>query len=316
MQYVGAHQASAVDPSCAEEVMCGLRVHPQLTLSLREADDGSAVTTVTLEQGQLLTHQGDLARYRVMLGEAEYFIRMDCDDYPDGWVTWAAIHNRLASQCHCEDEADCTLADACDTYAHRCVMDLCSAIDCGGGFVCDPFQGECHAAPDLPCTTADTCDQDEVCNPRTGLCVENWCLNDDCAPCSPLIDDCYECLSDCDCGPGVCREGIRSCRPGCAWDKLGLTRDNPESFELVYACVRNIMSPETAASLVGRFDETMGCVLDWPAGTCVTDQEMTCFARLRFRPDSDEITGEHWRQICALSRLPIVERIAGGYWLP
>lgn len=233
---------------------------------------------------------------------------------PNGWIERAVINNRLHSQCRCQDNIDCLSGEVCDTVARRCVENRCVVVDCAPGFLCDPYTGDCVEPPASPCRDAGDCGDMQVCNTLTGVCKEDFCQIVDCAPCSALIGECYQCLHDCDCGLEVCNRQSRSCEPGCVESKVGLTRENPEMYELYYVCVREDF-PQPA-ELMNKFEPLMTCGNTSPPSTCDPLVETACMAELAYDPNSRRISWEKWKSICAISRNPVVNRIAGGHYLP
>jgi hypothetical protein len=287
-----------------EEGACGLEGHPTIEMLGEKLEQGGSA--VVDEAG---------ATFKIFIGTLYQYLTMDCVDFPAGWLDFAMLNNANVSQCSCQDDHDCARDELCDTYAHRCVANRCLDIDCAPGNLCDPYRGECVEAPRDPCRGDGDCPGSmQVCNPKTGVCQDDWCQLVDCAPCSPLVGDCYQCLEDCDCAMGVCAEEQRMCVPGCVEDKLSLTRENPQSFELYYACFRNVL--DDPLDLLGRIDPSIACNHTDPNNACQPEAEVVCFAPLEYRPNSREISEAGWHRICGLSRHPLVSRIVGGYYLP
>jgi hypothetical protein len=286
-----------------EEGFCGMVIHPAVK-----------AWNTTLEQGEWNVIAVDLVASKVFMGSLYYNLTMECYDVPMGWIQSAMINHRLRSQCRCRDDYDCTSAEVCDTIAQRCVENRCAVVDCAPDYFCDPFTGECVELPAELCWDDGDCGEMQVCNPKTGICKDDFCQIVDCAPCSALIGECYQCLHDCDCGLEICNRQSRSCEPGCVESKLGLTRENPEAYELYYVCVRGDL-PDPA-ELMNKYEPSMTCGNTSPPSTCDPATETACLAELAYEPNSRRISWEKWVSICAISRNPVVSRIAGGHYLP
>jgi hypothetical protein len=287
-----------------EEEMCGLTGHPTIEVLGQQ-----------LEQGQSAVVFGEAGTvFKIFIGTSYQNLTMDCDDYPGGWLDIAKLSNQQVSQCRCHDDYDCASHELCDTYAQKCVKNRCFNIDCAPGYICDPYKGECVEQPQRPCRGNRDCSEPmQVCNPKTGVCLEDWCQQVDCAPCSPLVGDCYQCLEDCDCEMGVCLEDMRSCDYGCLEDKLSLTKENPEAYELYYACLRNVL--EEPLELLQRIEPSINCNLTDPNNACNLENEVVCYTPLEYQPNSRIISEDCWYRLCALSRNPLISHIVGGYYL-
>ncbi len=290
---------------------CGEVIHPQVTF--RPHPD---LSEVSLEQGGSAWIGGQGLGYHVFVGDLHQYLTMECDDVPMGWMQSAVLETTRVSQCRCAAQTDCARGFVCDDHAHACVPDLCPGISCTAGEACDPYTGRCVPVPEgVQCTSHADCGDARVCNRFTGRCLDDFCQIVDCAPCSALLGRCYECLHNCDCWPAVCDPQTETCRPGCARDKIDFTRGNPESFELFFVCIEDVL--DDPSDLLSQFLDGVQCGGSGPQGVCDLASEVFCAGAVEYEgPDSRAVSHQQWTGLCAVTRLPVVGRIAGGYYLP
>ena len=213
---------------------CGKTVAPPVTFTLGTDGTGMACEMV-LQRGEVrLAPWAEGAcsmRGKAILADSEKVLEMQCVDYPFARLGAVFIDSSVVSQCICRDHDDCAAGYLCETEIMRCVPNACATVRCAQGYACDPYTGQCLEPPAgvvWSCeTTADCAAYGAgVCNTAvreftgTGYCTSNWCEAMDCMAglCSPLMNLCYECLSDCDCyvpgGPnGKCDTAARTCNP-------------------------------------------------------------------------------------------------------
>jgi len=221
------------DCAPAEEV-CGTTVHPPVRFSMggqwcdQVLQQGQSLPYVNLEDGCVKSAAG-----RLVVAESFKVEKMLCADYPDAQIAAMYFDNSKVSQCFCLDHDDCALGDVCETERHRCVTNACLCVECvkGQGYECNPYTGECVQPlkdPFVKCEWTADCQAagSGVCNTfwkdlyGFGICEHSKCEAMDCMAglCAPLMNVCYECLSDCDCyvpeGPnGKCDLVTRTCNP-------------------------------------------------------------------------------------------------------
>ena len=299
-------------PAVEDAWGCGLLTH----LAAVFQPDPSLEPIEVAQGGRALVQTSGMRRYKILVGQLHRYLENFCDDLPPGWMQAAVFSSDQVNQCTCTEDADCAFGYVCDTYVNRCVFDECGiGRACPAGTVCDPFTGECPELPPGPlCQTDLDCGEGAVCNPHTGLCVENFCPWVNCAPCSSLLGRCYQCLNDCDCWPGVCDLETESCVPGCDRNKIDFGRGNPDAFELVYLCIDEAF-PEPEA-LLGRFIPSIQCGLAAPYPDCDPGSQLACMSELEFQGPGDRaIDQDFWEGLCAISRLPVVQKMHGGHYL-
>jgi len=238
------------------------------------------------------------------------YTEVGCTDLPPGWIKSAVLDMTHVSQCTCRDDTQCGLDRVCDTYAGRCVPDLCQVGSaCAEDEVCDPFRGGCVARPAERCQGDADCGDMRVCNQRTGACVEDVCMLMDCmGQCSSLLASCYGCLSDCECWPGVCDPVARACDPACRADKIDFSRDDPAGFTHFFVCLDERM--QAAAELLEPYVGPVQCPIDAPAGTCDAGVDQACLGELQLDPNIG-VDAAQWTGLCALTRLPVVTLVRG-----
>ena len=200
----------------AQPETCGDAVHPPVRLDL-----GPGWPHYDIAQGETHTELAAAATVKVIAAHIHRNLTMDCMDYPDNWVELVLFDNFHVSQCSCHDRFDCSVEDVCETEALRCLRNRClEGPDCMADGVCDPYTGKCvplPISPVLPCVASADCPVggacNYVCNTYLGFCQMSPCCVADCAGgCSPLLDACYGCLSDCDClGTGSCDQATHQC---------------------------------------------------------------------------------------------------------
>jgi hypothetical protein len=214
-------QFKLLETDCkAEDGECGKVIHPPVEFSL-----GQGFAKFTLEQGDIFGEMAAAATNRLILARVYKNITMECMDYPSGWIRAIIFDNFDVSQCYCYDKFDCSVYDVCETELNRCVKNKClTEIDCQEDYFCDPYTGSCYLPPPSPqfsCTTDADCPIggvcNYVCNTYLGFCQMSPCCYMKCKyPCSPLLQTCPACLSDCDCiEPGMfCDQETHECVKG------------------------------------------------------------------------------------------------------
>ena len=273
--------------------------------------------SVRLEQGEIGGYEADGERFRVALAKVYENVTMDCLDYPNAYIQLAVLAHQGFSQCVCADGYDCALGEVCETEVHRCVEELCTAESCGDEKTCDPFTGCIELPPSAlqACLTSADCDsRNPVCNPGLGFCQEDWCATVDCDGgfCSPLLRDCVDCLSHCDCPGAGCHRDSRRCSGPCAVEKFNLHQDNDERWDYYVLCLpRNGVDP--AIELQG-IDPTIQCEGGLFPG-CDGLSDASCMGELGRPAEDGSISIETWETLCRLSRVPWVQAILGGHYL-
>jgi hypothetical protein len=300
---------------------CGTVVHPPIEFS-----GGWGYAKFVLEQGEIHEEQVAEGTYKFFGLRSENVVEMDCDDYPGTWVSALFLDNFSLSQCYCKDGFDCAVDEVCETEVHRCVPNLCLAINCLPGDFCDPYFGVCFPPPPTPLTSCETtadCPQDEacgmVCNTYLGFCEEaNCCLADCMGWCSDLMQGCFECLSDCDCtaGGGFCSPETNQC-VACNEAKIGFPKKNPEAYEFYELCIpKDLPDPEGAKASLLAIDDTIYCGMTGFFAGCDKDKEEGCHGSLEYAAaGSKVISDDKWEQLCSLSLLSFVSKMGGGHWV-
>ena len=328
----------AVDcpPEAAE---CGTRSYPKVEL-LAEGGLSNSETGALLAQGQTSTGpQG----YRYVAVKSNRYSTMECVDYPDRWMSAFVGNPRAASQCTCLSGADCMPGEVCETTAHRCVPDRCglaalnaAGASCKAGQTCDAFTGACRDAdptPVKPCIVdADcgaaglndchhefrTCTAANVCDvPLGGVCVKDFCAVVDCAGfCWSLLGACGQCAADCDCRKDAsdryCDRVGHKCFD-CDSTKFTLGRENPAQFEFYEICLP--MSGVDPTPDLRQVDPSITCGVGGTFAKCDVNSQQACHGDLAFVPGTKVISDAKWAQLCALSKLSYVIKLAGGHFV-
>ena len=277
---------------------CGLKGYPLMELAAGKLGQG----------GTAVFSQGDFST-RIFVGVFHQYLEVQCTDMPMGWLDMATVSNVDSRQCPCYDDADCPPDELCEPSARRCVPNLCPGVVCHEGEVCDPFRGACVEPVAGGCSDNADCGDLEICNRFTGACLEDFCRLVDCAPCGTLVGGCRGCFDDCDCYRGICDREAGECRDGCRYEKVHLQRDNPQGFASYLVCFEGRI--EDPAELAARYDPELECRAAVPADACPPGQH-ACRGRLEMEPATGRISWDTWSLLCALSRNPLVTRIAGS----
>lgn len=308
-----------LDPSDCEAVdgTCGTVTYPPIRFAGAWGGE-----EVTVHQGESLVVEtpGTQGRFSGVQGRRN--ITMDCDDYPDAWLDALFVDSSVVSQCYCEASADCAADEVCETEAHRCVPNACLGTTCGEGEWCDPYTGQCSLPPPSPlptcestadCGVGPSCEM--VCNTELGICQESICCLVDCmGSCSGLLDTCYQCLSDCDCTGGqVCSPSSLTCGDPCVEEEIGFTQENTPMYEFYELCVAADAGEQEAA--LQAIDDSLYCGVGGVFADCKSG-ETACHGDLDYADwQTKEISDAKWAELCALSQLDVVTKIAGGHWL-
>jgi hypothetical protein len=101
---------------------------------------------------------------------------------------------------------------------------------------------------------------------------------------------------------------------GCTPSKINFTQANPSKFELWELC---FTANDTATeALIKKIDASATCkhssggaFAKCPTGT------WRCLATLNTDPVTKAVTAAAWKQLCQMSVLPAVSKIAGGHWI-
>jgi hypothetical protein len=292
---------------CGTIVFPGTVIDPESGLPETTAGQGASVYSVTSDGTR--AHQSFVGRFY-------QYVELWCMDVPGGWQSHVDIDLTDHSRCTCTDDTHCSLDRICEERAQRCVPNLCHGMPpCNPGEVCDPFHGVCVPAPIERCESDWDCASLQICNRHTGFCVEDVCKMMDCmGSCSSQLGRCYTCLQDCECWPGRCDPESNQCDPDCRSDKIGIDRDNQEAFEMFHVCIDERL--EEAGALLEKYVGAVDCRSPLPNGPCDPDVEQVCTGDLQGTDPEDRVDEPLWYGLCALSRLPLVHRIEGGYYLP
>ncbi|MBN2498908.1 MAG: hypothetical protein JXR96_30235 [Deltaproteobacteria bacterium] len=298
-------------PPQPDGIDCGMLVFPQAFFELDPGQGG-----VWLEQGGEARVQGATGPARIWIGDLYQYTEVWCTDLPAGWLQRADLATGLYSQCRCREDESCAAGEICDEGVSRCAPDRCQGLACPVGEICDPYRGECvPAVAGVFCFSDADCGAEQVCNRFTGQCLDDFCAREDCSPCSSRQGGCFECLHDCDCWPGLCSRETRTCRDGCSLNLMELEQDNPERFDLFAICASSI-EPSQAETLFGARileGEPLDCRVDESGRLCDPTDEIACTGSLRLDAAGQGIEDQQWRALCAISRVPIVSRVAGTH---
>jgi len=308
-----------LDPSDCEAIegTCGMVTYPPIRFA--GAWDGEEVA---VHQGESVVVEPPGMQGRFVGVEGRRNTVMECDDYPDAWINALFIDNAAVSQCYCVDSGDCAADEVCETEAHRCVADSCLGVTCVDGEWCDPYTGQCLLPPPAPLPTCESTEDCGVgpscamiCNTELGICQESICCLVDCmGACSGLLKTCYECLSDCDCMDGqVCSPSSFTCGDPCDEEKIDFTQENTPMYEFYELCVAADAGDQEAA--LQAIDDSIYCGVGGVFADCKPG-ETACHGELDYSDvQTKTISGGKWAEICALSKLDAVTKIAGGHWL-
>ena len=313
-------RVQALESNCeAIPNSCGTMVVPPLQFS-----QGWPSSSVVLNQGEVHVEVTSEITAKYFAVESRHQVIMNCDDYPDDWMSAVFLDNSKVSQCQCNDRFDCRPGEVCETDNHRCVPDLCMADGCLAPNICDPYTGECFPPPPGPletCETNDDCKSDSscgsVCNIYTGLCVERMCCLVDCmGSCSDLMKGCFGCYSDCDCGGEgqQCNDETHQCQEAkCNEDKINFDATNAPMYEFYELCIpKNLDGP---LMVLQSIDPSLYCGVSGGFVGCDPATETGCHGDLAFVPGTKQITSEKWDQLCQLSLLDFVSKIGGGHFI-
>jgi hypothetical protein len=101
---------------------------------------------------------------------------------------------------------------------------------------------------------------------------------------------------------------------GCNPAKVGFTQSNAKKYELYELCFK--AGDAITEALVKALDSTLTCkhsaggiAAKCPSGT------WRCMAPLQLNYPAKDIKNAQWQAICAMSWLPAVSKIAGGYYI-
>ena len=294
---------------------CGESVYPEVRFT------GSwGAEEFDVARGETQVEQAAEGTFKFIVAEARSSTTMECDDYPNNWISAIFMDNFDVSQCWCQDHFDCAFGQLCETEANKCVQNKCLNLDCEGGYFCDPYKGLCFPPPPgvmYACdTSADCPDQDEpcgmICNTGLGFCQSTSCCVMDCLGyCSDLLGGCHECLTDCNCEPfGLCDENstCQTCNP----DKIAMTQENPKMYEFYELCIPADF--DAAVPILQEIDPSLYCGMAGVFAKCDAD-EVGCHGDLDYLEGTKTISDSKWTLLCHFSMMDHVSKIAGGHFL-
>jgi hypothetical protein len=311
-------QVALLETSCLPvDGVCGKEVHPPVEFSGAWGSGKFA-----LKQGETYTELAEEGTFKFLVPRVYQNVTMDCVDYPSTWISAFFVDNFVVSQCRCYDKYDCSVTEACETESHRCMLNKCLTLKCDEGQWCDPYKGECIDPPPSPlytckssedCPLGDACNY--VCNTYLGYCQMNDCCLIDCIMyCSPLLNGCYRCLSDCDCmSPDLrCDSSTHGC-VDCRQDKITFTKTNENSFDFYELCIPKEM--ENYLPALKLIDSMISCGVTGNFAKCNGETETGCQGQLEYVGTTKVITDGKWKQLCRLSLFDFVRVIAGGHYV-
>ncbi|MBM4371234.1 MAG: hypothetical protein FJ098_06245, partial [Deltaproteobacteria bacterium] len=99
----------------------------------------------------------------------------------------------------------------------------------------------------------------------------------------------------------------------CQEAKILLSPDNPQFYDFYELCVA--AGAGDVEATLQAIDPSLYCPVGGVFADCGED-EMACHGELEYvGMGTGDISAEKWAQLCALSMLPVVTKIAGGHYV-
>jgi hypothetical protein len=239
---------------------------------------------------------------------------------------------KVSCPCSCGDGTTLTVHDSyapCEPapscYADNFCCGQCESLCKEHAATCDSIKA---AYAKLVGPESRTCTADADCHVLFGQCsvglggcwevVNGSVQTEDLAALGKQYaqSGCTQGVCDCPGSPemAVCKGG--SCA-SCNQNKLLLTQANPEKYEFYELCIPKDYdldggSPQEAVKAI---DPSLYCGVAGNFAKCDPQTEEGCHGDLAFVPDSKKIADAKMLQLCSLSNLSFVSRIAGGHFL-
>lgn len=255
--------------------------------------------TITLDSGDMISAVGQLPGGGVpplLIGES--VLAHQRVDMP-WWVeSWLAVYGEagdlrffafqgskgLGPPAACAGCPTVTLQDtACPPVEGFCGMRVHppATIDLGAAGTLDLKQGETESLGDLAVSVGTAHRWTEVnCTDTPNTWMEVWALG-------------------------------KAPESKCNTEKIALTPSNPELYEFYELCLAEGTDP----SVVQAIDSSLYCGVGGFFAKCNDATETGCHGDLAYLPAGKTLTAEKWAQLCALSLLSEVSKLAGGHFL-
>ncbi len=97
-------------------------------------------------------------------------------------------------------------------------------------------------------------------------------------------------------------------KPACEADKIELTQDNPQQYQLFAVCYADGF--DTAA--LKAIEPSLQC--DFGGGAGCDAGQQACMGELQYQPPGMALSNRAWSKLCAMSTFDSVSRIVGNYY--